>query len=288
MNKSLYVEKIKLIIAMLIVSSIGIFVENLPLPRSLISLARAFIGSIVVLPVFIAKSKNLSRDMIKKNAIPLILSGMALGFNWMFLFEAYNHTTVQVATLCYYMAPVFVILVSPFFLKEKLTVFSVICTIGAVVGAVMISGVLGGVIYGYKGIILGLFAAVLYASIIILNKKIVGISGIERTFFQLGISAIVMLVYVLLTVDFAVISLNCSHLVLLLILGVFHTGIVYILFFSAIGNLPAQTASILSYIDPVAAIILSGIFLNESLDVFQIIGMIFIIGFAAANEIKNA
>ncbi len=284
MNKSL-VEKIKLLVAMLIVGTIGIFVEKVSLPRSAIAFARAFIGTLVVLPAFLIKSRKLNRSILKKNLIPLFFSGVALGFNWMFLFEAYNYTTVQVATLCYYMAPVFVILVSPIFLKEKLGVFGIVCTVGAVSGAVMISGVLTGKASGFTGIILGLIAAVLYASIIILNKKIVGISGIERTFFQLMISAVVMFIYVIMTEDITKFNLTSSQIGILLVLGVVHTGIVYILFFSAVSKLPAQTASILSYIDPVSAIIFSSIFLDEHMNVFQIAGMIFIIGFTMLNEL---
>lgn len=284
MNKSL-IEKIKLLTAMIIVGSIGIFVEKIPLPRSAVAFSRAFIGTLVVLPVFLFKSKNMNLDALKKNIVPLVLSGVALGFNWMFLFEAYNYTSVQVATLCYYMAPVFVILVSPVFLKERLGISGIICTIGAVSGAVLISGVVNGKIAGFTGIILGLVAAVLYASIIILNKKIVGISGIERTFFQLMISAVVMLVYLLATENVSTFNLTYSQTAILLILGVVHTGIVYILFFSAVSNLPAQTASIISYVDPVSAIILSSIFLNERMDFFQIAGMILIVGFTMCNEI---
>ena len=280
-------EKIKLIVARLIVGSIGIFVEQIALPRSAVAFARAALGTLVLLPVFLLNHKNFSFEKNKKNAFPLLLSGIALGFNWMLLFEAFNYTSVQVATLCYYMAPVFVILVSPVFLKERLSSLSILCTLGAVVGAVMISGVFGGEIAGGRGILLGLAAAVLYASVIILNKKINGISGIERTFFQLLVSAVVMFVYVIFTEDMSVFLLPGKQTLLLLVLGVLHTGVVYILFFTSISKLSAQTASILSYIDPVAAIILSGIFLNESMDAFQIIGMLLIISFALINELVS-
>ena len=285
MKNSSTVEKIKLIIAMLIVGSIGIFVKNIPLPRAAIALSRALIGTLVILPVFIAKRKQIDLNNVKNNLLPLCLSGIALGFNWMLLFEAYNYTSVQVATLCYYMAPVFVILVSPFILKEKMTVSGFICTMCAVVGAVMISGVLGGKIAGVTGILFGLAAAVLYASIIILNKKISGISGIERTFYQLFISAIVMFIYVIFTEDVSTFSLNTTQLILLVIIGVIHTGIVYILFFTSVSKLPARSASVLSYIDPVAAIIFSAVILNENMDIFQIAGMILIIGSACAGEL---
>ena len=280
-------EKLKLIIAMLIVGSIGIFVEQISLPRSCVAFVRAAIGTLVLLPAFLFNRNGFSFSNLKKNILPLVLSGTALGFNWMLLFEAFNYTSVQVATLCYYMAPVFVILVSPILLNEKLSFLSAICTIGSVAGAVMISGVFGGEIAGIRGILLGLAAAVLYASIIILNKKIDGISGIERTFFQLLVSAVVMFVYVLVTEDLTVFLLPVKQILLLLVVGVLHTGVVYILFFTSISKLPAQTASMLSYIDPISAIILSGIFLNESMDIFQIIGMLLIIGFSVINELKS-
>lgn len=280
-------EKIKMITAMLIVGTIGIFVHYIPIPSAVISCIRSVIGTLFLIPVILLTKSKLQWKAIKANAVYLTLSGAALGFNWIFLFEAYQYTGVAVATLCYYMAPVFVIILSPLALKEKLTPTKLVCTMGAVLGAVLISGVFGGSGQNALGIGYGLIAAVLYCSIIIINKKISGLSALETTFCQLAVSAVVMVLYVLATIDLRSLVFTPTATTLLLVLGIVHTGIVYMLFFPAIGKLPAQTSAVLSYIDPVTAIILSALVLQQPLGWIQIGGTVLILGCVLLNEMLS-
>lgn len=270
---------------MVIVGTIGLFTTAVPLPSSAIACTRAVLGSLFILLVMLIIRRRPSLSAIKRNLPVLLISGTALGFNWILLFEAYKHTTVAVATLCYYMAPIFVILASPVVLKERLTLQKLLCTAGAVMGAVLISGVFSEGGANVKGVSLGLCAAVLYASIVVLNKKLVGIEGLDRTLCQLGISAVVMTVYTLLTEDVLSFDLTAKTAVILLILGIVHTGIVYMLFFSAIGKLPAQTSSVLSYVDPVTAVVCSAVFLSQPMDAFRIVGTLLILGCSLAGGI---
>ena len=278
-------EKMKLVIAMLIVGSIGIFVHFIAMPSAVVAAARAFIGTLFLLLTIISKRTAIQWKFVKQNAIYLIISGAAIGFNWIFLFEAYQYTTVAVATLCYYMAPAFVILLAPIVLKEKLTPLNILCTLFALLGAVLISGVLGGSGANLTGVFYGLLAAVLYASIMILNKKMKGLSGLELTFFQLTVATCVMLPYVLITEDLVNLLWTPQSMSLLLIVGIIHTGLVYQLFFSAINQLPAQTSSLLSYIDPITAIFLSAWLLQEKLSPIQVMGTVLILGSALVNEL---
>ena len=278
-------EKMKLVIAMLIVGSIGIFVHFIAMPSAVVAAARAIIGTLFLLLTIISKRTAIQWKFVKQNAIYLIISGAAIGFNWIFLFEAYQYTTVAVATLCYYMAPAFVILLAPIVLKEKLTPLNILCTLFALLGAVLISGVLGGSGANLTGVFYGLLAAVLYASIMILNKKMKGLSGLELTFFQLTVATCVMLPYVLITEDLVNLLWTTQSMSLLLIVGILHTGLVYQLFFSAMNQLPAQTSSLLSYIDPITAIFLSAWLLQEKLSPIQVMGTVLILGSALVNEL---
>lgn len=278
-------EKIKLVVAMLIVGSIGIFVHYIPLPSAVIAGSRAIIGTCFLLGTMAIQKTKVDWTAVRKNAGYLILSGSAIGFNWIFLFEAYRYTSVAVATLCYYMAPAFVVLAAPFVLKEKLTKTNLACTFAALFGAVLISGVFGSSQASLIGVGYGLAAAMLYASIMILNKLCKGLSGLELTFFQLLVSAIVMVPYVLMTEDWSSITFSGQTILLLVVVGVVHTGMVYQLFFSALNQLPAQTSSLMSYIDPVTAIILSAVLLSQPLSSIQLVGMIFILGSAVFNEL---
>lgn len=277
---------IKFIISMLIFGTIGLFVKNLPFPSALTAMCRGFIGSGFLMLVLSMKKQKLNTPSIKKNLILLILSGGAIGFNWIFLFEAYKYTTIANATLCYYMAPVFVILLSPLLFKEKLTKAKIISTICAVIGMVFVSGVLtnsGNV--GVKGVLFGLTAAILYASAMILNKFFKDISSYETTVFQLLTAAVIVLPYVVITTDFSSISVGINNIAMLIVVGIIHTGVAYYLYFSAIPKMKSQSIAFLSYIDPISAIILSAIFLSEPMGIFEIAGAVLILGSTAANTL---
>lgn len=277
------IEKLKLITSMCIFGTIGIFVRHIPLPSSVIAFVRGLVGMLFLLAVVLVKKSPISVKDIKKNLIWLILSGAFLGMNWILLFEAYRFTSVATATLCYYLAPIIVILVSPFLLKEKLTFRKILCTAVALVGMIFVSGVLqNGVpeITELKGILFGLGAAILYAGIMLINKKIQGISAYDKTIVQLGISAIVILPYCLWAEEITALPFSGKVLFMLILVGVLHTGITYFLYFGAMGQLDAQTVAIISYIDPVVAVLISIFVLREGMDIGGIVGAVLILGAA--------
>lgn len=287
--KSAVSSKLQLTASMLIFSSIGIFVKYIPMPSSIIACARGLIGMIFLLFVVLVTRNKLSFKNIKNNLIVLLLSGAAIGFNWIFLFEAYNHTTVATATLTYYLAPFFVMLASPFLLKEKLTVKQFLCLIGAIIGMIFVSGVVkNGIpeVNELRGILFGLCAAILYATVIILNKKLKEISAYEKTIMQLGTAAVVVIPYIFLTEDITMLTFTPLTAVMLLITGIVHTGIAYALYFNSMKDLKAQTVAIFSYIDPAVAILLSAFILKEGMDIYGIIGAVLILGSAMLSEIK--
>lgn len=280
--------KLMIITAMVIYSTIGIFVRYIGMPSGLISLMRGIIGALFLLIFTKLRGIKLSKKNIRSNILPLIISGSLMGINWMMLFESYNYTSVAISTLCYYMAPVFIIIASPFVLKEKLTVKKCICSIFAIIGMVFISGVLNGSASSasFTGIFLGLTAAILYAAIILINKKLSNITPYESTIVQLTFAAIVMLPYALITTDFSAIDTGALSIGLLIIVGIIHTGIAYVLYFGSISHLKAQTAAMFSYIDPILAVLLSAILLNESMDIYSIIGALLILSSTFVSEIS--
>lgn len=283
-------EKLKLITAMVLFGTIGIFVKHIDLPSSVIAFARAFIGMLFLLAVIACKRMKISKEAIRKNLVPLLFSGVFLGMNWIGLFEAYRYTSVATATLCYYLAPIIVILVAPILFKEKLTLRKGICAVVALVGMVFVSGVIQDGIPAageMKGILYGLGAAVLYAIIMLLNKKIQNISAYDKTVVQLGISTIILLPYCLLTEDISTFEISPMVIGLLLLVGILHTGVTYYLYFGAIGTLNAQTAAIISYLDPVVAVLISIFILREGMDLFGIVGAVLILGAALFSELEK-
>lgn len=271
--------------AMLVFGTIGLFVKNIGFPSSFISFARALTGSIFIALFMLFSGHGLDKKSVLKKLKLLIPSGIAMAFNWICLFEAYRFTGVAVGTLCYYMAPVIVVVLSPVFLKEKLTAINVTSVLAAVVGAVLISGVVSGSAKSAKGILLGLAAAALYSTVVMINKFVKNLSPIETTFVQLSTAAVTMIPYILLTEDITTFVFDRRSVIFTLIVGVFHTGIVYMIYFSSVQKIPAQTTAVFSYIDPVTAIILSAVVLGERLDAVQLIGTFLILTATLFNEL---
>jgi len=271
---------------MLIVGSIGLFVRSIPFSSAQIALVRGILGCAFVFVFSLMSGHKISGKNIKANLWILIASGIALSVNWILLFQAYKYTTISNATICYYFAPVLVMILSPLILKEPLSVLKVLCIVAALVGLACITGVSQKAgANDFVGILYGLGSAVLYATVIFLNKCLKDIKGIESSIVQLGVSAISLLAYVLMSEGFKLDEITVTPIVLLFIVGVIHTGVVYLLYFSSMRELSAQSVAALSYIDPVVAILLASIFLHEKMTIVQIIGGILILGTTFFNEI---
>lgn len=277
--------RLRLIVSMLIFGTIGIFRRAIPFPSSVVALVRAVIGLLFLLAVRVLRRAPVDRGAVKRNLPKLMLLGAMLGANWIFLFEAYNHTSVAAATMCYYMAPVFIILLSLPVFGERITRRKAVCAAVAVCGMVLVSDVLTTGLHGAKGLVFGLIAAVLYAVIVIVNRTLKGISAEDRTIVQFAAAALVMLPYVLLTENIGALRPTPGVLLLLLIVGVVHTGIAYVLYFGSIAEVPAQTAALLSYIDPILAVLLSLTLLREPMSPTALFGAVLVIGAMVCSEL---
>ena len=284
-NRSSYLVFIS---AMLIYGTIGVFRKFIPLSSGLLVFSRGIIGGLFLLLFVKCRKGSLRLGVSRKKVILLILTGFAIGINWILLFEAYRFTSVSVATLCYYMQPTLLILCSPLAFGEKITLKKGLCALASVGGMVLISGVVGadhplGQSDGI-GIALGLGAAVFYTLVIILNKKNPVDNIYGKTTVQLFSAALILLPYLLLTEGFVGISLDPLSVVMILVVGILHTGVAYAMYFGSMGKLSSQTVAVLSYIDPILALILSFSVLGETMTAYQIIGAVMIIGAAIISE----
>ena len=277
-----------MILAMTIFGTIGIFRRMVDIPSGMLACFRGVIGTVFLI-LFLVIRKQKPNFSVFRNHLPLLcLSGALIGINWILLFEAYNYTTVAAATLCYYMAPVFVILVAALFLKERMTLLKWICVAAAVMGMVLVSGVLNGENAGpdnTRGILLGLGAAFLYAAVVLINRTFSGVPPIERTVFQLGSAAIVLIPYILLAEEASQVRMSGRTVLLVLLIGILHTGIAYLLYFGSMDRLRIQTVALFSYIDPVVAVLLSTLLLKENIGVTGWVGAFMILGATLVNEL---
>ena len=275
-----------LIAAMFVFGTLGPFVRKIGVSSGELALYRAILAAVLVGGFLLVTRQKLRLRSLGKELLLLLLSGMAMGINWILLFEAYKYTTVSAATLSYYFAPVIVTVLSPILFREKLTPVQILCFLFSTLGLVLITGF--GIQGGGQdliGILFGLGAAVFYATVMILNKRIRKVAGLQRTFLQFLAAIAVLLPYVLSTGGFHLDTLDGAGWGNLLIVGLVHTGITYCLYFSALKDLPGQQAAILSYIDPLVAVLVSVIWLDETMGPMQIIGGVLILGFTLWNEL---
>lgn len=276
-----------LVSSMLIFGTIGVFRRFIPLPSAFLAFSRGILGGLCILLLLRMKKQNRSEKPARRDMLMLVVSGVLIGINWMLLFEAYNHTTVAVATLCYYMQPTIVTLLSPAVLGEKLTLRKTLCAAVAVAGMVLVSGVTdsSGAGVDIRGVIFGLGAAVLYAAVILINKSSVEGDVYRRTATELISAGLVLIPYLILTDGFRMEGAGPAAVILLIVAGTVHTGAAYLLYFGSLNGLSAQSAAILSYIDPVSALLFSALFLREPLSSAGMIGAVMIIGSAVFSEI---
>ncbi|MBQ7777606.1 MAG: EamA family transporter [Oscillibacter sp.] len=274
--------------ASFVFGTLALFTRNIAVASSELALYRAVLASVLLVGYLLLSRQKLDFATIKKQLPLLLLSGAAMGFNWILLFEAYRYTTVSVATLSYYFAPVIVTVACPILFREKLTKKQILCFAMSTLGLVLITGIgdlSAGSSHG-KGILFGLGAACLYATVVLLNKFIKGVTGIHRSLFQFLAAILVLTPYVAATSGFHPEVLDGTGWLCLLVVGLFHTGVTYCLYFSALKDLSGQEASILSYVDPLVAVLISVLVLGESMTPVQMLGGALILGFTLWNELS--
>ena len=281
-------SRLMMTVSMAIFGTLAPFVRRIGVTSGELALYRAIMAAGLIAVFLLVTKQKIPFAAIKKEIPLLLLSGMAMGFNWILLFQAYKFTTVSVATLSYYFAPVIVTILCPIIFREKLTKKQIICFIMSTLGLVMITGIgdLSGASSHLTGILFGLGAASLYATVIMLNKFIKNVEGIHRTFLQFLAAIVVLIPYVAFTSGTNLGVMDGMGWVCLLVVGFIHTGVTYCLYFTSLKDIPGQKAAILSYIDPLIAVVISVTILGESMSFVQIIGGVLILGFTLWNELS--
>ena len=270
--------------AAVIFGTLAPFVRGISVSSGELALYRAVMAALLVGGYLLVK---LALRANRREAALLLLSGMAMGVNWILLFEAYRYTTVSVATLSYYFAPVLVTAACPLLFHERLTGKQIVCFVMSTLGLVLVIGV-GGLRGGadVRGVLFGLGAATFYAAVILLNKFIRSVAGIQRTFLQFLAAIVILIPYVAATGGVSLGTLGARGWVCLLIVGFFHTGVTYCLYFSALRELPGQEVALLSYMDPLVAVIVS-VTVLEPVTAPQLAGGALILGFTLWNELPE-
>lgn len=282
--------KTELASAFFIWGTVGIFVKLIPLNSGLVALDRSLVGMLFLIAVKLCMRKKIDLKSMKSSLLLLCLNGALLGLNWILLFEAYNYTSVATSTICYNMGPMIVVLLSPLVFKERLTFVKLLCALTAVFGVVCVSGVFENSSANSKsfiGVLLGLSAAVVYAITVMINKHLDKLEPMNKAIVQFASSTVVMFIYSVFTTSASELVFSIKTIVLLIVVGVVHTGITYTLYFKALPNVTSQSVAIFAYIDPVVAVVLSSLVLHEQLTLSVVLGAVLVIASAIFGEIYD-
>ena len=273
------------IASMVIFGTNGLIVANISLGSAEIVLMRTFLGSLFLLAIVLVK-RSFSFADLKADLIPATIGGAALGLNWVLLFSAYRSAGVGLSTLTYYCGPIIVLALSPVLFREKLTWNKLLAIAAVAVGMFCITGDIEPGSDVQTGILFGGGAALLYASLIVANKRVKRLSGLNCAMYELIVAFFVVLIYLLASnVKLPVIP-AAEDIVWVLAIGLVNTGLAYYLYFSSLQKLPGQTVALVCYIDPLTALLVSGAFLGEKLLAVQIAGAVLILGGACLGELK--
>lgn len=275
------------ITAMLVFGTVGLFVRKIPLPSTEIALYRAAIALVVLCAIMGFTGRFKALPAMGKRLWLFALSGVIMAVNWITLFEAFRYTSIALATLSYYLAPTLMVLASVIILKERITPFQILCFVLSTLGLVLMLGVSGGSGDDLRGILMAMGSAVLYATVVMINKAAGDADGITRTFVQFFAAVMVLVPFIALRGGFHLGTLDGRGSLYLLILGVVHTGICYCLYFASLSRLRGQQAAILSYLDPLVAVLLSVLWLGEQVSALQLIGGGMMVLFALLNEVSG-
>lgn len=285
-EKSFGINLIMYLLALVIMGSNGIVASFIKLTSIEIVLLRTIIGSIVMIIICIIHKEKFICFRDRKDMIYLLCSGITLGAGWLFLFEGYRQVGVSISTLLYYCGPMITMLLSPLFFKEKLTKVNIIGAVVVFIGIILLNGKLVGDPTKIYGLFCGAMSGLLYAVMVIFNKKVKSATGIENTTCQLVVSFILVFIFMMLTGGIHI-SINGGEWIPILWIGIINTGLSCLLYYSAIPKLPVATVAICSYMDPVSAVIMSSMFLKETLTIVQIIGVVLVVGGATFSQLKK-
>ncbi len=288
--KTNYKAKALLASAFLVWGSIGVFVEMIPLNSGVIAFDRSIVGMLFLLLVKLCMKSKVDFSAMKGSLLLLCINGALLGLNWILLFEAYKFTSVATSTICYNLGPMIVVLLSPFIFKERLSIVKILCVIVSLFGIVCVSGVFSEQGVGANdliGVVLGVSAAVVYAFTVIVNKRLDKIDPMDKAITQFASSTVVMFIYCLFVTKSSELVFDTQTIILLIVVGVVHTGIAYTIYFKSLPNVTSQNVAIFAYIDPVVAVILSATVLKEGIDEFIVIGALCVIVSALLSELYD-
>lgn len=237
----------------------GLFGKWLDLSPFLIVLGRVFFASFALF-IFFLLSRHPLKITPAKNYPLFIFLGLILAVHWSAFFQSIQTSTVAIGLLSYSSFPVFTAFLEPLIFKEKIEASTLLYALLCVLGIFLIIPRFDPADSVYRGVLWGLTAGLTFSVLTILNRKLsLKYSSLLITFYQDFWATLFLLPFFFVMRPI----LGSRDILLLLILGIFCTALAHSLFIKGMRLIKAQTAAIISSLEPVYGIILALIILNE-------------------------
>ena len=275
---------LRYLFALTLYGTIGLFLHFVSYSSEFVVLCRGLFGSLFIYLVLLFRKEKIDKEAVRKNLFMLALSGIALGLNWVFLFAGYRYG-IAISSLCNYMAPIIVVVITSLFYKERINVKQILCIVMAFAGMLLMLGIFeGNSSVDMRCVLYGSLAAVGFVILVLINRRIRDIPQLEKTLIQLLFSMLAVLPYVYFNNGFPKVF-DLRSALLVLVLGFLHTGVAYIFYFSSIDTLPAQSIAVLGYLEPVMNLLIGALILHEKIGISGILGALLIILASIGNEV---
>ena len=269
------------IFGLILFGSNGVAASYIHLTSQQIVLLRTLLGFALLAVLYFATGHRLTVRQHKRDCAFLALSGVAMGADWMLLFEAYDQIGVSLGMIINYCGPILVIVTAPLFFQERLTWQKGLAL--AMMGACLISGQTAAAGGSLWGLVCAGLSAVTYAIMVISNKLSKHIVGMENALLQMGFALVTVVIFVVSRGGLAM-DIPVGDWPFILWLGLLNTGVGCYCYFSTIGALPAHTVAICGYLEPISAVVFSMVILREVISPVQLVGILLILGGAVFGE----
>lgn len=265
--------RLKIISSMLIWGSVGIFARFSNLDGLTLAFLRVLFGSLFFVIFYSLRQRSwlsASFQSIKPNVGKVFLLGTVLGLNWVFFFSAVLHTQIAKALMIYYLAPVIVFILASAFLGEKITPKRAVLISIAFLGSLIIvsqeeisfsNG-------DFLGILFALLAAFFYAGVTLLGRHLREIESSALTFFQLAFATLILAPFALRR-GF---TPSWSSFLVSLLIALIHTVFALLLYMQGLKEVEANESAILSYLDPMSAVLYAFLIFGEVPSLLTVIG----------------
>ena len=256
-------------LASILWGSNGVIVNLVELHPTTIAFFRVLIGglTLIIVSVLVKGLETLKVNGFFKR---LVVLGALLAAGWYFLFQAMKLIPIGAAVLINYLAPVFVAVLAPSVLHERLEKKIAIAIVLSILGVFLISYQgLGSGGLNILGIIFGLLAAISYGGFVIYSKQTLAmLSYYTFAIYSYLVSALILSPSLLLIKS----PLSPNSLILLFLMGVLNTGVAVTLYLKGLRSLKAQEAATITYLEPLSAIIFGYFMLGQEISIGIILG----------------